>query len=287
MKTEVFFDEDEDIVDICYDDVFKAVFTKDIPQSRGALSRLVSALIGLNVTITEILANELPVEGSWDRQTRYDINCKTENGELINVEMSLNPDTLEPVRMEYHAAKLFIRQNIKGSDKDYSDLKQSYQITILVNKRIFPDGEFYHAFEYYDPARRVSLNGRCKIVALELSKLKKIAEKPANDMSIQEKWAVFFRYLTDKKKRSKINEIIKQEEGISMASEAIMGFTQEEKEYLWKVKREMFELDRQSEITNARRKERKKIARKMKKLGDSDERIHAITGLDMEIIKSL
>jgi hypothetical protein len=38
------FDDSDDPVDICCDSVFKAVFTRDTPQSQGALSNLISAL---------------------------------------------------------------------------------------------------------------------------------------------------------------------------------------------------------------------------------------------------
>ena len=34
-KTNIYFDETEDIIDICYDNVFKAVFTRDTPASQG------------------------------------------------------------------------------------------------------------------------------------------------------------------------------------------------------------------------------------------------------------
>jgi hypothetical protein len=37
------FELTDDIIDICYDNVFKAVFTRDTPESRGALSALLSA----------------------------------------------------------------------------------------------------------------------------------------------------------------------------------------------------------------------------------------------------
>jgi predicted transposase/invertase (TIGR01784 family) len=268
MKNKVFFNENEDVINICHDEVFKAVFTKDVPESRAALSGFVSALIGRKVLISEIQANEPPVEGSWDRQIRFDIKCRAENGERINVEMSLNPDTFEPVRMEYQAAKLIMGQDIKGIDKDYNDLKPSYQITILVKKKFFPDESFYHAFEYYDPVRGVSLDGRSRIIALELSKLKKVVEKPAYDMDSQEKWAVFFKYLTDRKKRDKINEIIAQEEAIAMASEVITGFTQEEKEFYWKMDRITAELDRNSMIHEAERKGERKGVRKGVRKGE-------------------
>ena len=39
------FTEDEDLIDICYDIVFKAVFARNTPESQGALSKLVSAII--------------------------------------------------------------------------------------------------------------------------------------------------------------------------------------------------------------------------------------------------
>jgi hypothetical protein len=81
---------------------------------------------------------------------------------------------------------------------------------------------YLHTFEYYDKEHAVSLNGRSRIMTLELSKLDKVIEKPAKDMSAHEHWGVFFRYLTDKAKCEKINEIIKCEEGIAMASEVLM-----------------------------------------------------------------
>ena len=54
------FEENDDLIDIRYDNVFKAVFTRDTPASRGALSRLVSALIGRDVEVVTITANEPP-----------------------------------------------------------------------------------------------------------------------------------------------------------------------------------------------------------------------------------
>jgi predicted transposase/invertase (TIGR01784 family) len=281
MKNKVFFEENEDIIDICYDGVFKAVFTKDVPESRVALSKLVSALIGREVSIIEILANEPPARGSWDRQIRYDINCRAENGELVNVEMSLNPDPFEPVRLEYHAARLFTNQNIRGSDKAFNNLKRAYQIAILVKDKFFPDNRFFHTFEYYDPEHEMPLNGRSRIIALELSKLEQVVEKAAAEMSAQEKWAVYFRYLTDKKKRSKINEIIEQEEGIAMASGVVMGWTQEEKEALWAMSREKAELDYQSRMAYAKQQGLQQGERKIIELlksGKSPEEIIAEYG---------
>ena len=185
--------------------MFKAVFTKETPESRGALSRLVSAFIGREVSAIKITANEPAIDNLRDRQIRFDIACETEKGELVNVEMSLNPTPIEPVRIEFHMGKLFTGQDIRGDGKDYGSLKEAYQITFLVKGRFFQDDAFLHAFEYYDPKNNVSLDGRSRIITLELSKLDKIVEKPAGEMTASEHWAVYFKYLQDMGKRRKIN----------------------------------------------------------------------------------
>ena len=156
MTAKIRFGDTEDIIDICMDNVFKAVFTKDTPASQTALSKLVSAIIDREVEIIAINTNEPAIENLRDRQTRFDISCRDKNGELVNVEMSLNPDPFEPVRLEFHAAKLFTSQDIRGSEKTYDDLRRAYQITILGKDRFFPDLDFFHGFEYYDPKRHIS-----------------------------------------------------------------------------------------------------------------------------------
>jgi predicted transposase/invertase (TIGR01784 family) len=219
------------ILDIRYDPVFKAVFTKDTAKSRGALSDLISSLIGRAVTVEAIIANEPAADDIRQRQLRFDVACKTGKGEPINVEMSFNPKAHEPVRLEYHTARLFLRQDIHGKDKTYNDLKETYQIAILANKKFFLDENFAHNFQYYDPDNRVSLGGRTRIITVELAKTEPVVGKPVEEMTNAELWAVFFEYLTDEEKRGKIIEIINREEGIAMAVETLVNITQDEVEY--------------------------------------------------------
>jgi hypothetical protein len=117
------FENGQRIMDIRYDPVFKAVFTKDTAEARASLSDLISALIGRAVTVETIIANEPAVEDLRQRCLRFDVACKTDKGEPVNVEMAFNPDANEPVRLEYHAARLFVGQDIHGNDKTYNDLK--------------------------------------------------------------------------------------------------------------------------------------------------------------------
>ena len=285
------FEESDDLIDIRYDNVFKAVFTKDTPNSKGALSKLVSALTGRELTVTSLSANELPIDNLCDRQIRFDIYCKTENGELVNVEMSLNPDYFEPVRLEFYAGKLFTSQDIRGVEKDYDDLKEAYQIAILAKGKLFQDDEFLHTFKYYDPGHAVSLNGKTRIITLELSKLEKIVEKPTSQMNVQEYWAIYFRYLTDKNKRLKINDILEKEEGIAMASEVLISISKDEIERARLMSEYKYQLDTQSKLVEAKREEHKEsmetVARNALKKGLAHDVIHDITGLDFDTIKKL
>jgi predicted transposase/invertase (TIGR01784 family) len=296
--TKIYFTENDDLLDIRKDNVFKAVFTKDMPASRAALGKLVSALIGREVTIDAIYANEPPIDNLNDRQIRFDIFCKNEDGELINVEMCLHPKPYEPVRLEFHVGRLFTGQDIHGKDRNYNDLKQAYQIAILAEKRFFRDDIPLHAFEYYDPAHKISLNGRSRIITLELSKLGEVVEKPIKDMNTPERWGVFFQYLRDKSKRGIINEIMNLEEGIAMASEVLRTISKDEEERFRLLSEEKYILDTQSDRAYERQEARAEgraeghaegvaenkleIARNLKKMGLPVSQIAEVTGLTAE-----
>jgi hypothetical protein len=83
---------------------------------------------------------------------------------------------------------------------------------------------------------------------------------------------VFFRYLTDKAKRGKINEIIECEEGIAMASEVLMSISKDEVERARLMSEYKYQLDLQSKITYAKRQGRQEILDLLKS-GKSAEEI--------------
>ncbi|MCL2094122.1 MAG: Rpn family recombination-promoting nuclease/putative transposase, partial [Treponema sp.] len=239
----VFLSDEDDPIDIRLDGIFKAVFTKQTPDSTGALSSLVSALVGRKLTVISILANEPPINDLRDRQIRYDINCRAEGGELVNVEMCLHPDTFEPLRLEYYLARLYSSQDIRGVDSGYEDLHWTYQIAILSNTKVINDDRYFHTFFYYDPLGRVSLEGRTQIITLELSKLTEIVDKPIGQMTSSERWAVFMEYRTDRSKRDIISEIVQYEEGIAMASKVLLNITKEDHEKARQLSKLKYELD--------------------------------------------
>jgi predicted transposase/invertase (TIGR01784 family) len=182
-------------------------------------------------------------------------------------------------------------------------LKQAYQIAILANKRFFKDEIPLHTFEYYDPLHKVSLDGRSRIITLELSKPGKVVKKPIKDMNSPELWGIYFRYLQNKKKRGIINDIIKQEEGIAMASQVLMTISRDEVERARLISEEKYVLDTRSKLFYARQEALRKgeakgraegrdekaleIARKMKAINRPEPEIAEITGLTPEIIQKL
>ena len=172
--------------------------------------------------------------------------------------MSLSPKPFEPVRLEFYAGRLFIGQDIRGREMTFNDLKRAYQIAILGKKKFFKDGDFFHTFEYYDSGHGVSLGGRTRILTLELSKLEKAVEKPAIEMSAQEQWGIYLKYLTDRGRRGKINEILGQEDGIAMASKVLIKISKDEVERAWLESEEKYELDMQNMMVYTKRLAMKK-----------------------------
>ena len=287
----IFFQYEDDIINPCWDNVFKAIFTKDTPESRGALEFLLSAILGRILTVVLITANEPPVDSLNERQIRYDISCKFDNGDLCNIEMTLSPDSFEPVRLEYYSSKLFTNQDIRGKDKSYNDLKHSYQIALLVNNPMYKDDVFVHHFKHYDEINKVSLGGRSHIIVIELAKLDQIAQKPVAEMTALERWAVFFRYTPDKEKRELVNEIIKIEEGIAMAGQVLLQISKDERERARLTSEYKYVVDLQSKMVDARRDGRAEglidVARNLLSEGDSIDRVIKVTGLTREEVEGL
>jgi len=285
------FEDGTQIFDIRYDTVFKAVFTKDSSTSRKALSDLISTLIGRIVVVETITANEPPINDLRQKYIRFDVACRTKGGELVDVEMSFNPKRNELARLEYYTTILFSGQDMHGIDKNYGDLKETYQIAIIAKEKFFSDKHLIHDFTYSDLKTRVSFGGKTRIITVELEKTRPIAEKPIEEMTNPELWAVFFQYLTDEEKRTKIIEIINRKEGIAMAVKTMTGFTQSEIERLRKISELKAELDYQDGMVTAKREGRQEekldIARNLKGMGLSVSQIAKGTGLSEEIINKL
>jgi predicted transposase/invertase (TIGR01784 family) len=130
-------------------------------------------------------------------------------------------------------------------------------------------------------------------------------------MVTQELWVVYFKYIKDKGKRKKINEIMEREEGIAMASEVLMTISKDEAERARLMSEYKYQMDMQSKLVHAKRVGIKEgivvgeqrgivigeqrgrevrsieVARNALMNGFSVDQIHIITGLDTDKIKNL
>ena len=104
-------------------------------------------------------------------------------------------------------------------------------------------------------------------------------------------WSAFFQYLTNKDKREKINEILEREGTIAMAGETLINISRDEIEQARLTTELKNKLDYQSGMVNAERRGRAEgiheIARKMREMGETPEKIRLITGLAPEIIETI
>ena len=282
----VFFDYDADIVDLYKDPVFKAVFTKDTPESLGALGDLLSGLLGHEVEVFAVVANEPPVENTKDRQIRYDVNCRFASGELVNVEMTVSPDAHEVNRLEYYEARLHASQNLKGKDVSYEDVKATYQVSFVVNQSLFQDDVLIHRFRYYDEVNGISLGGCSNIITVELTKLDNTLQKATGETTLAEDWATFVRYGADKDWRHRINEILAQREGIAMAAQTLLSISQNEVERARLLSEYKFLMDHQSRMVDAKREGKLEMAKNLHVMGLSDEQIAKAAELSIDKVKS-
>jgi predicted transposase/invertase (TIGR01784 family) len=158
------------------------------------------------------------------------------------------------------------------------------------SRRLFPDDTGIHRFEYYDREAGIGLDGRTHIVVVELEKAGLMAKKPPETLSRGEKWALFFRYAAERGRRELVNELLRDEEGIAMAGEALLTVSRDEMERARLDSEFKYELDWQSHMIEARQEGLAEgraeglaeAARRMKRDGLTAGQIAAYTGLSLE-----
>jgi predicted transposase/invertase (TIGR01784 family) len=243
------------LLNICSDPVLKAVLTKDTPESRATLRYVLSIYTGKTVDDVQVRENEPAIDSIVEKKIRLDVNCRFNDGELAEVEMTLFPTRYEPWRQEYYASKLCASQNLSG--RDYRHLKEVYQITFIgPDKQVCDDAYMIHNFSHYDKEHSISLGGRVRIITIELSKM---PQKSVGDLNAQEAWAYYLRYGSDPGKAGEIKALIEREEGIKMAASTLSAISRDENERARIMYEEKILLDWQSGINEAREEGEQRI----------------------------
>jgi predicted transposase/invertase (TIGR01784 family) len=302
------------------DIVFKAMLGSDTEDSREALRSLLSACTHREITSVSLANSELLPAHLEAKSSRLDVHAIFNDGEVADLEMQMgiSDDDLK-TRAEVYVSMLTASQSKKG--KHYKGIKRVYQIFFL-NDVLFPKSDkLPRRYSYREEGEHDRLNNLTEIVFYEMPKLEQRVRDylegkiDAGSLSEEEKWCMYMKYRHEEQAGKLIEDLCRKEEGIMRAEKAVSGIS---RDYM-KAAREMAiiknRLDRGQAEYNAREKGRTEgraegraegrteglaeghaeglaegkleIARKMKKMGDSAERIHTITGLSPETIREL
>ncbi|MDR3170872.1 MAG: hypothetical protein LBU17_04495, partial [Treponema sp.] len=93
---------------------------------------------------------------------------------------------------------------------------------------------------------------RTTIITVELGKVEKLAQKPVDDMTTAESWAVYLRYNADEAKRGLLEAISAKDKGVAMAQEAFLTVSRDERERARLLSEYKFAMDLQDRMITAR-----------------------------------
>jgi predicted transposase/invertase (TIGR01784 family) len=96
------------------------------------------------------------------------------------------------------------------------------------------------------------LSDALTIVFVELSKLGKILQKPIDEMSSLEKWAIFLQYADKPEQRDLVEQIAESKGEIKMALDTLIHVSQDERERAINCSRRMWQTDFESNMNTSR-----------------------------------
>ena len=184
------FMEGKKSLPLTYDPFFKKLFNPDVYPER--LSRLISSIIGTNVTVKCILSNEDSILPSTSLLL-LDIIVQLEDGSIANVEIQKIPYTFPGERMSCYSADLLLRQYTrvkgeKGSTFTYQDLKTVYTIVMFENSpnecktADLADIYLHHGKTAFDTGINLRLLQEYYVVALDVFRKSKYS-KDINELN--------------------------------------------------------------------------------------------------------
>jgi len=249
MKKNSFFEQDAVILPPNDDRIFKTLLTH--PNAKQVLIDIISTVIEQNVQEVHIRNNELPVMDTEEKAERFDVNCTVENGDQVNVEMHCEERVeVGVVRHNFINKYTYYLTDLHSSQKSknvkYKNLVRTYQITFSLHT-VFPDRlDFAHRFSLRT-ADGEQFTDQINIIIVELSKLTKYLEKPAETLTSFEKWSLFFKFADNPVHRNEINAIIQGKEEIKMAATILREISKDEHERARIRSRRMYEMDKISD----------------------------------------
>jgi len=210
-----------------------------------------------------------------------DIRAHTKAGEIINVEVQVNPERGFRERIAYLNSRTFSGQLDKG--KDYWALNRTITVIVADFELIKENRDVFNKFQWYNIRNGAMLTTAQEIDVLELPKL-----SPEDDGTKLWKWLKFFK----SGREDEMEELAKDSKEMQSVMITLREMSADEYERRVAEQQEKDEWDRRAQIAYGRdegieigeARAKQEIAQRMKEDGDSIERISRVTGLpDHEI----
>ena len=261
---------------------FKKLFGTEM--NKDLLISFLNALldIGKNkITDVEYLNGENLGDGYGDRRSVFDVYCKTKNGSRFIVEMQKAEQTYFKDRSVYYATTPIRQQAPKGK-WDYH-LEDVYTVGILnfeFPNNEYPADSYRHEIKLKDVEDNHVFYEKLTFVYLEMPKFNKTEDEL---VTMFDKWMFVLRNLARLLERPKalqdrvFKKLFKQAEIAQYDEIERRQYEASLKEY-W---------DYTSTLDSAADNRAKKIAKKFKAMGLSNEQIAEGTGLTLEEIEAL
>ena len=245
-----------DILPPSDDRVFKLILTS--PEGKPALSKLIAGIIGHPVIDVIVHNNELPSGDIAEKAERFDVNCKTDDGSQVNLEMQASriKEDMDGEHRNlkgksiYYLCDLHSSQPAKGQRR-YDRLAKSYQITFCSYTVFAGRKDYLNSYSMRHDLDNELLHDAIHMVFVELSKLDQVLNKPIGQMTDLEKFAVFFQYAPSQEHRARVNEVIETEEALKVAGNLLMSISQDERERALFRSRRKFQTDMESNLATA------------------------------------
>jgi predicted transposase/invertase (TIGR01784 family) len=259
------------------------------PQLRELLNAFLRQTGRDQLTSVEILENTaLPPEIIGAKKSVLDVRALLADRTRINIEVQLTNEYNMDKRSLFYWSREFSK-SIKAG-QDYRELPQVIAINILGFK-YFPLERYHTSFHLREDSEKdFLLTEALEIHFLDMVRFRGLAEKDPRG-SAEHRW---LSYLDPRTPEDEVEELIKMDAGIAKAQEIMDRISRDEGLFHAYQMYEMTLSDETSRLNGAREEgeaigrteEKAEIARKLKELGMTADRISAVTGLgEPEIAK--
>ena len=244
------------------DSTFKALFSQPTEESREALRSFLEAATERKITSVKLSANNAPAEFAGQRGVSYDILCEFADGLSADIEMqAFNQKYDYGKRAEYQVARLETTYLKRGDD--WENAPQVYQITVLDFNYVPKGHEKDSATTAKAPVSRYAMrtsDGRelsdtLNIIFIELPKAASLEETVETNSPL-ENWAIFLRNADNPAKQGIIQKLTEKEAGLMNARKSLSSISANQDLWIAQYRQELFERDRRSSISAAKREGR-------------------------------